>query len=330
MKILIIQTAFIGDVILATPLVESLKKKYPEGQIHFLLRKGNETLLTGHPLIDKVRVFNKKEGKYLNMLKLIRSIRAESYDYVINLQRFLTTGLMTAMSAGKVTIGFDKNPLSFLFSKAVQHNYGNKEGVLIHEVDRNLSLISELVSEKVRRPALYPSESDYKVVPQGVDYVCIAPASVWLTKQFPVSKWIQLISQLPETLSIYLLGAGNDIPLCRSIQESCPGRNVEIVAGKLSFLQSAALISKALITYANDSAPLHIASAMNAPVAAVFCSTTPEFGFGPLSDSAYIMESQEKLTCRPCGVHGKKECPLGHFKCSEIDVQKMASLARKQ
>lgn len=108
------------------------------------------------------------------------------------------------------------------------------------------------------------------------------------------------------------------------------GRNIEIVAGKLSFLQSAALISKARITYANDSAPLHIASAMNAPVAAVFCSTTPEFGFGPLSDRSFILETDEKLACRPCGVHGKKECPLGHFKCSEIDIHKMAALAREQ
>jgi heptosyltransferase-2 len=330
MKILIIQTAFIGDVILATPLLESLKKKYPEGQIHFLLRKGNETLLTGHPLIDKVWVFNKKEGKYRNMLKLIHSIRTESYDIVINLQRFLTTGLMTVLSAGKVTIGFDKNPLSFLFSKAVKHSYGKKDGVMIHEVDRNLSLVSELVSEKVRRPALYPSEADYKIVPEGIEYVCIAPASVWLTKQFPVSKWIQLIGRLPENLSIYLLGAGSDIPLCQGIKESCPGRNIEVVAGKLSFLQSAALISRARITYANDSAPLHIASAMNAPVAAVFCSTTPEFGFGPLSDRSFILEADEELACHPCGVHGKKECPLGHFKCSEVDIQKMVSLALEQ
>ncbi|MBK7174018.1 MAG: glycosyltransferase family 9 protein [Bacteroidales bacterium] len=323
MKILIIQTAFIGDVILATPLVESIRREYPDSTIHFLLRKGNETLLTAHPYIEKVWVFNKKEQKYINLLRIIRSIRAESYDYVINLQRFFTTGLMTVLSGGKVKIGFDKNPLSFLFTKAVKHSYGNLDGAIRHEVDRNLSLISELVKEKVRRPVLYPSADDYKVVKPGLGYVCIAPASVWLTKQFPVKKWVQLIRLLPEDLTIYLLGAGNDIPLCQTIREECPKRNIEIVAGKLSFLQSAALISAARMNYVNDSAPLHIASAMNAPVAAIFCSTTPEFGFGPLSDTSYILEVDEKLPCRPCGVHGKKECPLGHFKCSDISDERL-------
>jgi heptosyltransferase-2 len=98
---------------------------------------------------------------------------------------------------------------------------------------------------------------------------------------------------------------------------------MQILAGKLSFLQSTALMKDATMNYVNDSAPLHFASAINAPVTAFFCSTIPAFGFTPLSTNSIIIETEEKLTCRPCGLHGKKECPLQHFKCGyEIDVDK--------
>ena len=117
MKILIIQTAFLGDVVLATPVVEKLHRFFPDARIDFLLRKGNETLLNNHPIIENIIVWNKKEGKWKNVWKIIQQIRKIKYDYVINLQRFATSGIITAFSGGKQTIGFNKNPLSFLFSR---------------------------------------------------------------------------------------------------------------------------------------------------------------------------------------------------------------------
>ena len=89
------------------------------------------------------------------------------------------------------------------------------------------------------------------------------------------------------------------------------------LAGRLSFLASAALQKKAVLNYVNDSAPMHFASAVNAPVVAVYCSTLPDFGFGPLSDNSFIVQTNESLTCRPCGIHGKKQCPLKHFDCAK-------------
>jgi hypothetical protein len=118
MKFLIIQTAFIGDVVLATPLIEQLRKYYPEAEIDFLLRKGNETLLTGHPHLRQVLILDKRNGKFKNLLSLIGIIRKEKYDYVINLQRFMASGIVTAFSGARHTIGFAKNPLSFMFSQA--------------------------------------------------------------------------------------------------------------------------------------------------------------------------------------------------------------------
>ncbi|MGB0838513.1 MAG: glycosyltransferase family 9 protein, partial [Chitinophagales bacterium] len=146
---------------------------------------------------------------------------------------------------------------------------------------------------------------------------CIAPASVWFTKQLPQHKWVEFIQQLPKDLTIYVLGAKGDRRLANSIEKNCPEHECHNLAGQLTLLQSAALIQDATLTYTNDSAPMHLASAMNAPVAAVFCSTVPAFGFGPLSDQSYVIETSKQLSCRPCGLHGKKRCSIGDFTCAE-------------
>jgi ADP-heptose:LPS heptosyltransferase len=329
MKFLIIQTAFIGDVVLATPLIEKLKQHYPDSTIDFLLRKGNETLLTHHPHLRQVLIFDKKEGKYNNLFKQLKIIRNEKYDFVINLQRFFASGFLTSFSGAKHTIGFDKNPLSFLFSENVKHIISAKD-TGDHEVKRNLSLISKLTDSEFVRPKLYPAEADFnKVIPQG-EYVCIAPASVWFTKQWPADKWIELMDKLPSDLTIYLMGAKGDVPLCEMIKEKTIAPDVEILAGKLSFLESAALMKNASMNFVNDSAPLHFASAMNAPVAAMYCSTVPAFGFGPLSDTSFVFETTEMLDCRPCGLHGYKSCPKGHFRCSIIEVETVVGKTVRQ
>jgi heptosyltransferase-2 len=319
-KFLIIQTAFIGDVVLATPLIEKLRQHYPEAAIDFLLRKGNETLLAGHPYLRQVLVFDKKEHKQRNLFAIIRNIRREKYDYVINLQRFLTTGIITAFSGGKHTIGFDKNPLSFLFTTKVPHVISSN-GSGQHEVVRNLSLINSITDDGFVRPRLYPSRKDAEKVKADVPYVCMAPASVWFTKQWPESKWIALINGMPQGYHIYLLGAKGDMALCESIRSKASGKNaITILAGALSFLESAALMERAYMNFVNDSAPLHFASAVNAPVTALYCSTVPAFGFGPLSDRSFVFETDQPLSCRPCGLHGYAACPKGHFNCADIDV----------
>lgn len=322
-KILVIQTAFIGDVILATALLEKLHLQYPESAIHLLLRKGNESLLKAHPFVERVLVFDKSE-KYKNLIKIIREIRSIRYDYVINAQRFFTTGLITALSRGKTTIGFDKNPLSFLFSKAIPHQIGDT-----HETERNQSLISSITDEKATNPKLYPSLEDVEKVDIYIkdQFICIAPTSVWFTKQYPKEEWIKFINKTPESYVIYLLGAPGDISSCEEIVKSCQHSKVNSLAGKLSLLQSAALMKKAHMNYVNDSAPMHLCSAVNAPVAAIYCSTIPSFGFGPLSDQSEIIETSKELSCRSCGLHGHKVCPEKHFDCAySIDQQKMLDL----
>jgi heptosyltransferase-2 len=288
-----------------------LHAHYPNARIDFLVRKGNEALLTGHPFLHEVLIWDKREHKLRNLGRLAKKIRRTRYDTVINVQRFAATGLLTAFSGADQTIGFDKNPLSFLFTKRIPHIVGNR-----HETERNQALIAAFTDDKPAKPRLYPSEADeekinlYKTKP----YITISPASVWFTKQYPKEKWISFIRQLPTQITIYLLGAPNDRDLCEDI--AAANSNAINLSGKLSFLQSAALMKDAIMNYVNDSAPMHFASAVNAPVTAVYCSTIPAFGFGPLSDKSYIVEIQRPLDCRPCGLHGYKACPKGHFNCA--------------
>lgn len=309
-NVLIIQTAFLGDVILATPVASELKRLYPNISIDFLVKKGNESLLTNHVDIRTTYVFDKSQ-KWKSIRSLVRKFRSNKYDLVINLHRFGSSGIIAGFSGGTNRYGFKKNPFSFLCTKKFEHEIGNDT----HEVSRNLSLIKEFGAAEIARPSLYPSVADYKAIEQYQDdpYVCMAPTSVWHTKQLPSDKWVELIKQL-DGKTIFLLGSKDDFDHCDMIRKNCDSKKVINLSGRLNLLQSAALIKNAERTYVNDSGPMHIASAMNAPITVFFCSTVPSFGFGPLSNDSKIIEV-ENLDCRPCGLHGHKECPKGHFKC---------------
>lgn len=310
-KVLLIQTAFIGDVILSTPLIENMRLEFPFIQVDYLVKKDNELLLSGNPNINQVFIFD-KANKWKSIRENIRLIRKENYDLVLNLHRFASSGLITILSGAKQKIGFKKNPFSFLYSSSHKHEIGNG----LHEVDRNLSLLSGICSTPIRKPHLYPSSSDYASIAelQHTTYYCLAPASIWFTKQAPISVWLKLIEKLSDAdHAIFLMGGPNDKALCEQISSEST-KEVRSLAGALSIMQSVALMKNAKRNFVNDSGPLHFASAMNAPVTAFFCSTVPAFGFGPLSDDAKIIEVAN-LPCRPCGLHGHKTCPEGHFKC---------------
>lgn len=316
-RILVIQTAFLGDVILATPVLSELKRLFPDAQLDMLVKKGNESLLLNNPHLHELHVLNKSNGKWKAIFGLIREFRKNQYDLVINLHRFGSSGLITAFSKGKRRYGFRKNPFSFLYSKRFDHKIGDGT----HEVARNLSVIKEFGAQQSKRPELYPSHKDFETVQPYIEktYYCIAPASVWFTKQLPSNKWVELIQTMDENAIIYVLGAPNDKELGDEIIGMANHSGVINLAGQLSLLQSAALMKTAQRSYVNDSGPLHLASSVNANVTAFFCSTIPNFGFGPLSDDSEIKQV-EHLDCRPCGIHGHKSCPKGHFNCSNIEI----------
>jgi ADP-heptose:LPS heptosyltransferase len=322
-RALVIQTAFLGDAVLGTALLERIHAEHPKCRVDYLVRKGNEGLFAGHPFLNQVLTFDKSR-KVAELWRLIATIRAARYDVVINAQRFASSGLITVLSDAQQTVGYDRNPFSMFFGRKVDHPMSNG-----HEVDRLLELHSSSSETGRVLPRIYPSSEDERIASSHIKspFITVAPASVWFTKQWPEAKWAEFIRQVPEHYDVLLTGGPGDVTLCERIGANA-GRRVTVVAGKLTLLQTAVLMSKATMNYANDSAPVHLASAMNAPICEIFCSTVPGFGFTPLSDEAHIIETEEKLSCRPCGIHGHRSCPEGHFRCADISPQRLSALLK--
>jgi ADP-heptose:LPS heptosyltransferase len=322
-RALVIQTAFLGDAVLGTALLERIHAEHPKCRVDYLVRKDNEGLFAGHPFLNQVLTFDKSR-KVAELWRLIGTIRAARYDVVINAQRFASSGLITVLSGAQHTVGYDRNPLSMFFGRKVAHDMLES-----HEVDRLLELLPAPSGKERFLPILYPSAEDERIAASHIKspFITVAPASVWFTKQWPEAKWAEFIRQVPEHYDVLLTGGSGDVTLCERIGANA-GRRVTVVAGKLTLLQTAVLMSKATMNYANDSAPVHLASAMNAPICEIFCSTVPGFGFTPLSDEAHIVETEEKLSCRPCGIHGHRSCPEGHFRCADISPQRLSALLK--
>jgi heptosyltransferase II len=306
-------------VILSTGVLEHLHKHMPNARIDVLVRSGNESLFDAHPFVHRVYSWDKKQQKYRNLVRLLGAIQDEHYDAVINLQRHTASALLTILSGAKQTAGFDESFLSRFFTFRVKHRMGKAGDVdYSHEVQRCIELTKPWAPLEFTLPKLYPSLKDEAAIAHYArePFITISPSSVWMTKQTPPEVWKKLISATK--VNIYLLGAPSDVAQCASLAED--HAHVEVLAGKLSLLQSAALMSHAQMNYTNDSAPLHLCSAVDAPITAVFCSTIPEFGFGPLSHRSKVVQTREQLDCRPCGIHGRAACPKGHFKCGNIHL----------
>ena len=319
-KILVIQTASIGDVILVTSLLEKLHHKFPDSQIDLLLKSPNQQLFTQHPFINNLWIWQKDDKKYLRLWDLCDRIRKEKYDVVFCVHRFLSSGIVTLYSGAKKRIGFKKNPLSLFFTHRVEHKI--EKG--IHEVDRNISLLEGYWCKTAPRPQLYPTKDDYaktSLYKQG-NYYTISPSSLWKTKTLEPEKWIELTNHIPQDSTLYLLGSKQDYELCQYIKKHSQHTSTFNLSGELTLLQSAALMRDAKMNFTNDSAPLHLCTSVNAPVTAVFCSTTTDFGFTPLSDDSLVVEATPQPKCKPCGLHGAKKCKHEHFECGrKIDMQ---------
>lgn len=319
-KFLIIQTAFIGDVILALPLVQVLRRNFPNSKIDFMLIPKTSELLKNHPDVDEVIIFDKKgRDKGLSgLIKISKIISAKNYDVAIIPHRSFRSAVIPFLAGVKIRIGFDKSPFKFLYTNVV--NYKK-----IHEIERNLSLLEPLgvkVNSK-EFPNLFPSDDDKNYIDKILSdvnskLVGVAPGSIWATKRWLKERFAELVGLLvKDGFAVVLIGGAEDFELCEEIKKYSDSKNVYNFCGKLNLLQSAELIRRCILLVSNDSAPMHIAVAMRTPVVAIFGPTVPEFGFYPYGEKDKIVQV-ENLYCRPCGIHGGRKCPEGHFKCMRL------------
>ena len=324
-KILFIQTAFIGDAILASAMWEAWHAAFPEDEIHVCVRLGNEALFQDHPFIQGLHAWEKRgrfASRYVRLIRLGRRLRQERFDAVFTPHRHVSSGVLARLTNAPIRSCFDQHPLRHWFTCTAPHDF--KKGV--HEVQRNHRLIEPwLDSETASMPRLYPHSSG-SIASMPEKFGVMAPASQWATKQWPEPKWVAMCDALEDKIRcIYLVGGPGDAPLLSRIQQATRHKGVE-VRSKQGLLDSAGMMQQAQWVLTNDSGPMHLASSVNAPTVAVFCSTTPDYGFGPLSSKRVVVETDLALDCKPCGLHGHIKCPKSHFDCgNRLEIERVLS-----
>ncbi|RMI00515.1 MAG: lipopolysaccharide heptosyltransferase II [Calditrichaeota bacterium] len=321
-RILIVQTAFLGDVILALPLVQETKRLFPRADIDFLAIPSTANLVETHPDIDQVIVHHKRgRDRGLGELpRLARQLRRRRYDLALVPHRSLRSALLVWSAGIPVRVGFDRSAGRWWFN--VIRPYPRN----VHEINRNLHLLQPFGFDPDRKvfPTLHFTEADRGIVEtwmQEADIApetpitAMAPGSVWPTKRWLPERFAALADELIRLgHQVILVGGPDDREVAREVANRCTEPAVHDATGRFTPRQSAYLISRCRLLITNDSAPLHMANSVGTPVVAVFGPTVPGFGFYPYRDFDRVVENRS-LSCRPCGVHGGKKCPLGTHEC---------------
>jgi heptosyltransferase II len=322
---LVVQTSFLGDVILTTPLLAELSLR---GPVDVLTTPVGRTLLANNPAVRNVIVLDKKSsGRLIHTWKVVRSLRDSKsetqYSTAYMAQGSMRSAAIAAFAGIQERIGFDTSAGRPFYTRTVEYRADR------HHAERLLRLAGVNNPEKARiRPVLFPGESERTAVDRllrGVTgpFIVLAPGSAWGTKRWPY--FPDLARVIARDFQIVIIGGEAEGALAGAIEIAAPGKTVD-ATGELSMLGSAELIQRAAAIVSNDSAPLHLASAMNTPTVAVFGPTVPEFGFGPLADS-HTVAGVEELDCRPCDRHGPQRCPLGHWRCMrELSAEYVSAL----
>ncbi|SDN34482.1 heptosyltransferase-2 [Desulfonauticus submarinus] len=311
MKILVWQTAFLGDLILTTPLIQSLKKNYPQSKISLVCKSFGKEVFKHNPYVDELICFDKKTSSFFN---LILNLKKKKFNLAISPHRSHRASLSLFLAKIPVRVGFDKAGFSFLYTCVQKHEFSGG-----HEIERNLKLLSCLPDFDTQNickiPSLYVKREEEKIISnlnlKFKKYIAIAPGSKWPTKCWTVKGFKEVVKYLVEkNYFVVLLGSEQENNVCEQIKQNYA--KVLNLAGKTTLRESFALIKGAKLLISNDSAPVHMAVSLNTYVIAIFGPTVKKLGFYPYKNGEII---EVDLDCRPCGLHGHKKCPYGHHDC---------------
>ena len=314
-RILIVQTAFIGDVILVTPLIRAVSELYPEAKIDALVVPGAAKLLENNPHLSRVLVYPKRKSPLKSMAQMVRQLKAMDYEMAISPHSSGRTHLLLYLARIPVRLGFDRGTMPRLLTLKTAHPKG------IHKINKNLSLLKLLTNRSFdMQSELFPSAEDYRYSDElmlplaGLRVLAIAPGSMWATKCWPLEYYEELVRGFLERgFGLVLIGGPDDKEKCDRIEDSVSNHHLLNLTGKTNLLQSAAAISRCEAMICNDSGALHIANAMRVRVFAFFGPTVQRIGYYPYREKDVVFETN--LDCRPCSSHGPQKCPLKHHNC---------------
>ena len=305
---LVIQTAFLGDVVLTTPLISVLAERH--GPVDVVTTPAAGSLLETHPAVRSVIRYDKngRDRGMSGLWRLSAELRSRRYSVVYLPHRSFRSAVLALLSGAGERIGFRGTAASISYTLRVPRPEGG------HEVERLLALSPN--SSQAAQVSLGLTDDDHREADRWLQrhaiapgFVAVAPGSIWGTKRWPY--YADLVKRLARPCVV--IGSAADCDLADSIVTAAPTRAVS-AAGALGLRAAASLISRAAVLVTNDSAPLHLATAVGTPVVALFGPTVPAFGFGPRRPGDISLGIAE-LPCRPCSKHGPETCPLGHHRC---------------
>jgi heptosyltransferase-2 len=321
--ICILQTAFIGDVILSLPLVEVIRKNHPDAKISFVSTPVSAGITSGIPSIDSIITYDKRGIRrgFDGIRHTAQLIKEFKTDLIISCHRSFRSTLLCVLLKPIHSVGFDNASFSILHSSRVEY-LKNK-----HEIERNLELLKafndyeDLVIDdhSVNFDISYQDRMfvDGILLSNAINpnkLVSIFPGSIWPTKRWKKEHFSALIIKLKnEGFECILNGSEDDASICSEIAQSTGAKSF---CGMLSLAQSVYLISLSKLLVTNDSAPSHMANLVRTPTLTIFGPTSPIFGFAPRALNSRNI-SLEELSCRPCEIHGNVQCPIGTHDCME-------------
>jgi heptosyltransferase-2 len=331
MKILIVQTSFLGDTILSTPVIKGIKEIYPSAEIWMMTTPASAQLVERDPFLSGVIKFDKR-GKHSGINGLLRMkqiLKSHAFDKVYSLHRSIRTSILLWWCGIPERIGFKTAGLNFLYHHIKIRNPND------HDVIRNLAILSDELPSDPRKAELRlfaPAKESLRpgirrMLPPPHEYILLVPGSVWPTKRWHWQGYRDVAQHfLKKGRPVVLLGAASDRPIHQKVAD---GIEVIDLAGKTNIAEAMYVVKHANIVFCNDSMALHLASAFKVPNLAIFCATSPEFGFSPWRNNAVVVE-KEDLDCKPCRRHGSKRCPQGTEACMrELSSEEVLLAAEK-
>jgi heptosyltransferase-2 len=316
-RILIIQTAFLGDALLTLPLIQYVKTINKKNIIDVVCIPSTKEIFKASSSVNSVFVLEKR-GKHKSLksfLSFAKELKKNSYTKIISPHRSFRTSLLVWFLNVKEAVGFDKSSMSFIYSKKITHNWSD------HEVLRNLKLADFSGSDWRIKPNISIPENTKEKIKRLVaennlkNFIMIAPGSVWNTKAYPIELYRIVVEYfIGKDFKVVLIGGKNEFEICDLLAKDFNDKVVNF-SGKLSIIESIEFMKYSKILICNDSAPTHMGMAADISVLTVYCSTVPSFGFYPYNEKSRYL-SYDELKCKPCGIHGKQSCPIKTFECA--------------